>query len=134
MEIIETEEYLGFLRAKRSMIETRVAEADEQIGVLREVMDQHQISENLISVDDEASLPPSSSSLESDNYNELPTSDDYAVSNAAESGAASNTRSTGSQHQTVTANPMEDGWVRWGAGEDEDISDKSEGSDRGDKE
>ena len=36
------EEYLGFLRAKMALIEARVAEADEQIGVIREVLDQHQ--------------------------------------------------------------------------------------------
>lgn len=127
MEIIETEEYLGFLRAKRLMIETRVAEADEQIGVLCEVMDQHQIPDILTSVDDEPSLPPSSSSLGSDGHTELLASDDYAALSTVESGpAADDSHSTSPEHQTSVADPIEDSWVRWGVGGESDLSDQSD--------
>ena len=60
-EIVEMEEYLGFLRAKMALIEARVAEADEQIGVIREVLDQHQISEGSLFRNNKPDISASSS-------------------------------------------------------------------------
>lgn len=66
-EINETEEYLGILRAKKAAIELRVGEAEEQIGVMREVLDEHGIRDTPLSGEggtpssDGYPLPPSSS-------------------------------------------------------------------------
>ena len=44
-EINEVEEYLGLLRAKKATIELCVGEADQQIGIICEVMNDHGISD-----------------------------------------------------------------------------------------
>lgn len=54
------EEYLGLLRAKKAVIDLRVGEANEQIGVIREALDEHGISE--------ASPPSTDNSPSSDRY------------------------------------------------------------------
>ena len=43
-EINKVVEYHGLLRAKKAMIELRVGEADQQIGIIHEVMNDHGIS------------------------------------------------------------------------------------------
>lgn len=131
-EILEIEEYLGFLRAKRSVIETRVAEADEQIGVMQEVLDQHQFSESSNSSDDELELPASSSSLGSDDCIEAPTSDDHAAWNTCDLTAVTDSPSIRSQRQKLMDGLTEDIWH----GEVSDVSDESEvdESDEPDKE
>ena len=83
-EIVEMEEYLGFLRAKMALIEAQVAEADEQIGVIWEVLDQHQISEGSLFRNDEPNISASSSSVESDDYSEPLTSDDSVLWNTGD--------------------------------------------------
>ena len=39
-EITEVEEFLDLFRAKKAMIELQVGKADEQIGIIREVLDE----------------------------------------------------------------------------------------------
>ena len=62
-----------------ALIEAQVVEADEQIGVIREVLDQHQISEGSLFRNDKPDISTSSSSVESDDYTEPLTSDDCVV-------------------------------------------------------
>ena len=73
-----------FLRAKKSMIEVQVADEDEQIGVLQEVLDKHEVMDHITTNDDESEVPPSSSlSLNSDDIPmNLPTSDDHVWTTA----------------------------------------------------
>ena len=63
-EINKIGEYLGLLHAKKAAIQLQVGEADEQIGVLREVLHEHGISSALPSADKGSDLsdccPPSS--------------------------------------------------------------------------
>ena len=64
MRINETEEYLGLLCKKMAMIQTQVAEADEQTNQVREVLCSDRIAEDSHSDDDDstsASSPPRSS-------------------------------------------------------------------------
>ena len=72
MEINETEEYLGFLRVKKSMIEVQAEDAEEQIGVLHNVLDKYQNPEHGFS-DSNKPAPSSSSSLDSDNIMDFHT-------------------------------------------------------------
>ena len=63
MHINETEEYLGLLREKRAIIQTRVSDVEEKIGIAREVLDSDGIPEISLSDDEDASssdYPPSS--------------------------------------------------------------------------
>lgn len=62
------------------MIDVRVADADEQIGVLREVVDHHQ----LVDKEEPIGPPSSSSSLGSDDLMELDLSSDHPVWTTAE--------------------------------------------------
>lgn len=80
-EICEAEEYLGLLRARKAAIDLRVGEADEQIGVIRKVLDVHGIVESHLPEEedqsppsDSHSLPPSSSSIY-DGHNTMAFSD-----------------------------------------------------------
>jgi hypothetical protein len=63
--ITETEEYLGLLREQRTTIQTQVAEANAQIGLVREVLESGGISEMSSDEDEDsassASSPPRSS-------------------------------------------------------------------------
>lgn len=54
MRINETEEYLGLLRARMAMTQTQVAEADEQIGMVREVLNSDGIPEVSLSDDEDS--------------------------------------------------------------------------------
>lgn len=100
-EISEAEEFLGFLRAKRSMIEVQVADADEQIGVLREVLDMHKGVDYMCTDNEESAAPPSSSSsLGSDDLMDLvPTSDDHQAWTTAELTAVTDSPSIQSIRQ-----------------------------------
>ena len=63
MHINETEEYLGLLREKKALIELRLAEAHDQVGAVREVLDSDGIPEISLSDDEESSSvtsPPTS--------------------------------------------------------------------------
>ena len=53
------EEYLGLLRAKKAMIQIRVSEADEQLGMVREALDGDGIGEVALSDDGSSSSAPS---------------------------------------------------------------------------
>jgi hypothetical protein len=68
------EEYLGLLRAKRALIQVRVSEADEQLGMVRDALDSVGIAEISQSDDDSSvSSPPHSSEflrVESDSASE----------------------------------------------------------------
>ena len=55
MYINETEEYLGILREKKALLHLRLAEADDQIGVVREVLDSDGIPEVSLSDDEDSS-------------------------------------------------------------------------------
>ena len=57
--IDEMEEYLGLLRTKRAMIQVRVSEADEQLGMVREALDTDGIGEVPLSDDKYFSSAPS---------------------------------------------------------------------------
>ena len=63
-KIDEMEVYLGLLRAKKTMIQIQVSEADEQLGMVKEALDSDGIAE-VSQSDDEgdsvASSPPHSS-------------------------------------------------------------------------
>jgi hypothetical protein len=62
--IDEMEEYLGLLRTKRAMIQVRVSEANEQLGMVREALDTDGIGEVPLSDDESfssASPPPRTS-------------------------------------------------------------------------
>lgn len=64
MEINETEEYLGLLREKMSMIQAQVIGADEQIAMVRGKLDSDGLLENPHSDEEDstsASSPPRSS-------------------------------------------------------------------------
>lgn len=58
MRIDEAEEYIGLLRASQAAIQTQVADADEQIGIVRHILDSDGIPE--ISLSDEDDGDPSS--------------------------------------------------------------------------
>ena len=63
VHINETEEYLGLLREKRAIIQTRVSNAEEKIGMAQEVLDSNGIPEISLSDDEDANssdYPPSS--------------------------------------------------------------------------
>ena len=73
-QIDEMEEYLGLLWAKRALIQVRVSEADEQLGMVRDTLDSDGIAE-ISESDDESSVlsPPCSSEflrVESDSASE----------------------------------------------------------------
>lgn len=59
------------------MIEVQVADADEQVGVLQEVIAKHKVVGHIATDDDKSAVPPSSSlPLDSDDIPmDLPTSD-----------------------------------------------------------
>jgi hypothetical protein len=79
-QIDETEAYLGLLRAKKAMIQVRVSEAEEQLGMVKEVLDSDGIAEGAQS-DDEvffATSPPRSSdfvSIDTDSESDSDHSD-----------------------------------------------------------
>lgn len=58
--IDEMEEYLGLLRAKRTMIQLQVSEAEEQVGMVLEALNSNGIAEVSLSDDEypSASFPP----------------------------------------------------------------------------
>jgi hypothetical protein len=59
MHINEIEEYLGILREEKAFIDMQMVEAEEQVGMVREVLDSEGIPEVSLS-DDEGPSPPSS--------------------------------------------------------------------------
>ena len=64
MHINEIEEYLGILQEEKASIESQVAEAEEQIGMVREMLDSNGIPEVSLSDNEDASttsIPPASS-------------------------------------------------------------------------
>ena len=75
-EINEVEEYVGLLRAKKATIELRVGEADQQIGVICEVMNDHGISDISASrsnedlAPDDYPLPPPSPTIPKTSYSQ----------------------------------------------------------------
>jgi hypothetical protein len=60
MHINEIEEYLGILQEHKCSLEMQVAEAEEQISMVWEILDSNGIPEVSLS-DDESTPPPSSS-------------------------------------------------------------------------
>lgn len=115
LEITETEEYLGFLRAKKALIEIRVTEADEQIGVVREILDQNRLSEVLLSDDgDDGQTFSASSSSGVDTSTEPPSSED-PTGWPAESFISCNLDSPSirSKRQKVMEGLMEQNGDRW---------------------
>jgi hypothetical protein len=63
MHINETEEYLGLLRARKALVELRLSEADDQVGIVREILDSDGIPEISLSDDEDSSsvvAPPTS--------------------------------------------------------------------------
>jgi hypothetical protein len=63
MHINEIEEYLGILRVNKCSLEIQVAEAEEQIGKVREVLDSNGIPEVSLSDDESTYSVPSSPTL-----------------------------------------------------------------------
>ena len=64
MHTNKIEEYLRILREEKASIESQVAEAEEQIGMVREMLDSNGIPEVSLSDDEDASttsIPPASS-------------------------------------------------------------------------
>jgi len=59
MHINEAEEYIGLLRARKAAIQTQVADAEEQIGVVRDILDSDGIPEISLA-DDEDDHDPAS--------------------------------------------------------------------------
>ena len=57
-QIDEMEEYLGLLREKRALIQVRVSEADEQLGMVRDALDSDGIAEISQSDDDSSVSTP----------------------------------------------------------------------------
>ena len=106
-----------------ALIEAQVAEADEQIGVIREVLDQHQISEGSLFRNDKPDISTSSSSVESDDYAEPLTSDDSMLWNTGDLMAFT----TDSLPQGLKSELVENKWTQCGAGEVSDISSQSVG-------
>ena len=81
-QIDETEAYLGLLRAKKAMIQVGVSEADEQLGMVKEVLDSDGIAEGAQS-DDEvfaATSPPQSSDFVSIDTDSESDSDSHSDS------------------------------------------------------
>lgn len=81
-QIDETEAYLGLLRAKKAMIQVRVSEAEEQLGMVKEVLDSDGIAEGAES-DDEvffATSPPRSSDFVSIDTDSESDSDSHSDS------------------------------------------------------
>ena len=62
-QIDEMEEYLGLLRSQKAVIQIRVSEADEQLGMVKEALDNDGIAEVSQSDDEDSagSSPPQSS-------------------------------------------------------------------------
>ena len=98
-------------------------EADEQIGVIWEVLDQHQISEGLLFRNNEPDILASSSSVEPDDYAEPLTSDDSVLWNTGDLMAFT----TDSLPQGLKSELVENKWTQCGAGEVSDISSQSVG-------
>lgn len=116
LEITEIEEYLGFLRSNRLVIETRVAEAEEQIGVIREVVDQHRVfgpGGSTTDIDEPSFPTSSSSSFGSDDHTEPPSSDDQASWNKGELTAVPDLPSIKSQRQKFMDDLTEGDWATW---------------------
>lgn len=87
-----------------------MVDAEEQIGVLREVLDQHQMSEHTLTDGEEPVAPPSSSSsLGSDDFMEHHASSDHRGWTKAELTAVPDSPSIQSKRKHYMDDlPMED--------------------------
>lgn len=115
MEINESEEYLGILRKKQASVQTRLREADDQVGVVRNAL-RAQGVQGFSSCDDEDSsaestevslsdilIPPSSSYRSCrDNSDTMAYSDSFdEYSNASDNGSPALPHVTKSHPQTT---------------------------------
>ena len=110
-EINEVEEYLGLLRAKKATIKLHVGEADQQIGIIREVMNDHGISDISAShsnedlAPDDYPLPPPSPPIPKTSYSQ------YSNDTTSEDPAAITEESITSKRQQIMDELMGDSLI-----------------------
>ena len=99
MQINEIEEYLGLMREKQADIHLQVAEAEEQVGLVHEVLESDGIPEVSLSDDEDSSsslhpTPPdyidrNLSSLDTGGSNHYMSPGSYRRSGTPDSGSSS---------------------------------------------
>ena len=110
-EINEVEEYLGLLRAKKATIELHVGEADQQIGIIHEVMNDHGISDISASCSnedlalDDYPLPPPSPPIPKTSYSQ------YSDDTTSEDPVAITEESITLKHQQIMDELMGDSLI-----------------------
>ena len=110
-EINKVEEYLGLLRVKKATIELRVGEADQQIVIIHEVMNDHRISDISASHSnedlalDDYPLPPPSPPIPKTSYSQ------YSDDTTSEDPVAITEESITSKHQKIMYELMGDSLI-----------------------